>query len=98
MVCWVGPESKKTDLHQLFNSGGASSETGAGGERIQRIKLLPDSHRPALRVPCVYATASASVQARQDTGRKRSMTAAYLPGLGKRPPLFPGLAPPELKS
>ena len=41
MVCWVGPESKKTDFHQLFNSGGASSETGAGGELNPGIKLLP---------------------------------------------------------
>ena len=32
---------KKTDFHQLFNSGGASSETGAGGCQIPGIKLLP---------------------------------------------------------
>ena len=44
---WVGPESKKSNFHQLFNSGGASSKTGAGGHLVLvlGIKLLPVTGR-----------------------------------------------------
>ena len=49
---WVGPESKKSNFHQLFNSGGASSKTGAGGHLNLGIKLLPAIKSVQLGAAC----------------------------------------------